>query len=74
MSVDTLWLRSTTTNQFFGVIQQMLAKFLNQCVHNVKNQDNKMLELVQARDEILATAYLMMQAQIQVLLQRQYLC
>jgi len=54
-------------NQFFKMIQELLTKFVNQRLHNVENQINEMLELVQAREEVLARAYHMMQAQVQVL-------
>jgi hypothetical protein len=50
------WPRTTKANQFFKLIQELMVKLVNERLHGIEGHVNGVLELVQARGEMLARA------------------
>jgi hypothetical protein len=61
------WPRTTKANQFFKLIQELMVKLVNERLHGIEGQVNGVLELVQAREEMLARAQNEMQQQVQIM-------
>jgi hypothetical protein len=60
MSGNTEWPAHTTANQFFKILQELVGKLINQRLSGVEGQVNEMLDLIQAREDVLRKAQLEM--------------
>jgi hypothetical protein len=67
MSGNAEWPPDTTANQFFKILQELVGKLINQRLSGVEGQVNEMLELIQAREDVLRKAQLEMQGQVNFL-------
>jgi hypothetical protein len=67
MSGNAEWPAHTTAKQFFKIIKELVGKLINQRLSGVEGQVNKMLELIQAREEVLRKAQFEMQGQVNFL-------
>jgi hypothetical protein len=56
MSGSAEWPAHTTANQFFKILQELVGKLINQSLSGVEDQVNEMLELIQAREDVLRKA------------------
>jgi hypothetical protein len=64
MSGNAEWPAHTTPNQFFKILQALVSKLINHRLSGVEGKDNEMLELIQAREDVLRKAQLGMQGQV----------
>jgi hypothetical protein len=67
MSGNAEWPAHTTANQFFKILQDLVGKSINQRLSEVEDQVNEMVELIQAREDVLRKAQLEMQVQVNFL-------
>jgi hypothetical protein len=67
MSGNAEWPAHTTANQFFKILQELVGKLINQRLSGVEGQVNEILELIQAREDVLRKAQLEMQGQVNFL-------
>jgi hypothetical protein len=67
MSGNAEWPAHTTANQFFKILQELVGKLINQRLSGVEGQVNEMLELMQAREDVLRKAQSEMQGQVMFL-------